>query len=443
FVKRKSKLTEDKFLSLCTFSGEDLCTATLVKLCSRLNSNEDASISPQALNNRFNSRAVDFMRSMFNEMMKIQNKVLSEEEQLLKTKFERITVADSTRIRLPDQHKKEYKGSSHKSEVKVQLQFDLLSGEFILCDVMKGYKNDQSYIPKLQETVMKGDLCLKDLGYFKIADLKFIESKQAYYISKIKINMNLFKREEVIEYGFKGKSTIRQRYSPIDIYKFTEPLAEGETLELPEIYLGNTNKNRIKTRLIVTKLSEENKRKREDKHNEEIKKQRRVASKRNEQWASINVYATNAPVEILDTLKVHDMYSLRWQCEIFFKIWKSLFNIDKIKKTKIERFQCFLYGRLIAILLTLSIVFTSRKLVYLNENKEISEIKSFGIVQEFFRPLRLKLFKSEFVAVNLLIKIYTSIKKLGIKSKKKGRKTSLFILKDVEITEDELLKMAS
>ena len=55
-----------------------------------------------------------------------------------------------------------------------------------------------------------------------------------------------------------------------------------------------------------------------------------------------------------------------------------------VKKTKIERFECFLYGRLIAIQLSSCVVLISRKVIYLEEGKEISEIKSFGVVQEYF-----------------------------------------------------------
>ena len=43
----------------------------------------------------------------------------------------------------------------------------------------------------------KGDLCLKGLGSLKIEDLRFIENKEAYYVSKLKIHMNIFKRQEV------------------------------------------------------------------------------------------------------------------------------------------------------------------------------------------------------------------------------------------------------
>jgi hypothetical protein len=48
-------------------------------------------------------------------------------------------------------------------------------------------------------------------------------------------------------------------------------------------------KNKFKTRLIATKLSEENNRKRQNKEKEEIRKGDKIIGKRNDQWASINV----------------------------------------------------------------------------------------------------------------------------------------------------------
>jgi hypothetical protein len=83
------------------------------------------------------------------------------------------------------------------------------------------------------------------------------------------------------------------------------------------------------------------------------------------------------------------------------------------------------------------------KSYYEEEGKEISELKPFGIVQDYFDVLRQKIFKGEIIVSNLLLKIYNLIKKLGLKCKRKGRKTLALILKDIEITEEELVKMAS
>lgn len=57
----------------------------------------------------------------------------------------------------------------------------------------------------------------------------------------------IFKREDITESGARSKTNIRKRYSLIDIYKLAKPLVEGDTLELSEVYIGNTNKNKFIT----------------------------------------------------------------------------------------------------------------------------------------------------------------------------------------------------
>ena len=47
---------------------------------------------------------------------------------------------------------------------------------------------------------------------------------------------------------------------------------------------------------------------------------------------------------------VGTVYRLRWQVELVFKNWKSLFQINVLKGTRSERIRCLIYGRLIVIL---------------------------------------------------------------------------------------------
>lgn len=125
-----------------------------------------------------------------------------------------------------------------------------------------------------------------------------------------------------------------------------------------------------------------------------------------------------------------------------FKIWKSIFKMNMVKKTNIERFECFLYGRLISLLLSLTIVFTSRTIIYEDEYKEISEIKSFQITQEYFDSQNGKIFNGV-VSLSITInKIFKTINRLGIKSLKKGKKIPSLILKNIKFTEGALEKIA-
>lgn len=117
-------------------------------------------------------------------------------------------------------------------------------------------------------------------------------------------------------------------------------MIEGETIELKDVYVGS--KKEFRSRLIVTKLTEENKNKREIAHKENIRKKCQVFKQGRMDFNSVNAYMSNVSDKILDSTQIHELYTLRWQIEIMFKIWKSIFKINEVKKVKIERFKYFL-----------------------------------------------------------------------------------------------------
>lgn len=438
FMKRKSKITPEIFLSLCLFGGEDLCRSSLLQLRSRLEVREDINVSPQGLDQRFNENAVEFLKSIFNEMLKKQNTILKEEENLLKYHFKSIKVVDSTTIILPEHLKSTYRGSGGSASdaaAKVQLQLDLLTGSFINCDISEAVSNDADYLPALEKCIEEKELHLKDLGYFNLEHLNMLEKSKAYYISKLRSTSVIYIKNDNPEMNTKGKIKKSSIYKKVDIQEIAEPLAEGETIEIPDIYIG---KDKLKTKLILTKLTQECKINREKKFFKDVKKGKKTLSDKNVFWNNINIYITNIPKSILSKEQIHDIYSLRWQVELMFKIWKSIFKIHDVKKVKLERFQCFLYGRLISLLLTSSIVSTGKKILWAESKKEISPMKSFGIVKEFFSGIREKIFRGEIILIRFLSKIVESIMKYGVKSKKKGKKTSFEIIESVKISADEL-----
>jgi len=442
FVKRESKITPEIFLSLCLFSGEDLCRSTLLQLSTRISSLEDITLSPQALDQRLNNKAVAFLKSVFQQMLEKQNRILKNDSAVLRNLFKFIKIVDSTTIPLPENLKSTYRGSggsSSDSAVKIQLEYDLFTGNFIQCDVSEAVSNDADYLPTLERGIEPNDLHLKDLGYFKVDHFKYIEECGAFYLSKLKSSSVIYEKNDNPEIMSNGKVKKDSLYKRIDIKEIVKPLAEGQTIELLDIYIGKT---KFKTRLIVTKLTEECKRKREENFFNTAKKKEKKNIVKNTFWASINIYVTNISVETMDKEQLHDIYSLRWQIELMFKIWKSTFKIHDVKKVKLERFQCFLYARLTALLLTSSIVSTGKKITYEENRKEISEIKSFAIVKEFFSKIRRKIFKGELVLFNFLNSIIKRILRYGRKTTKKGSKSTYSIIENVRIYESELVNIA-
>ena len=95
----------------------------------------------------------------------------------------------------------------------------------------------------------------------------------------------------------------------------------------------------------------------------------------------INLLITNVSSKHLLHNEVYELYSLRWQIEIIFKTWKSIFKIHEVKPVKLERFQCHLYGQLIGLCLVASITYRMRRLIWENKQKEVSEYKCTYIVK--------------------------------------------------------------
>ena len=440
FIRRRSKITAETFLAFNTFLSEDMCSKSLSALCARFASQYNLEISPQALNERYNEYSTQFMQEVFNNMLIEQNKILSEQHR--KLNFNRILVNDSTSYGLPPKFYKEFKGSggsSSKAAIKIQLQYDLLSGNFLCCDIYSGTASDGKYVEVMDKYTQAGDLRLADLGYYKIDYLKQIDFKEAFFISKLKSTTVVYKKNPNPQRNSKGQILKSTEYIKIDIFELIKPLADGQTIELKDTYIGS--KKELKSRLIITKLSEENKEKRKNKLIKAVKRDRGNINDRSLAWNGVNVYITNVPENILATEEIHDVYSLRWQVEIMFKIWKSIFNIDNVKPVKIERFKCFLYGRLIALILSSTIVFSARDIIYEEDSTEISEIKSFYQVTEFFNTLRIEIFKGELAILKLIKTIINVIRKVGKKSRKKGRKTMTEILDYLKISVDDLGNM--
>ncbi|KRF60289.1 hypothetical protein ASG99_26825 [Bacillus sp. Soil768D1] len=103
-------------------------------MCSRLEASTGVLISPEGLNQRFNPAAVAFLREVFISLLSkklCSNQSLS--AHMLST-FNRIRILYATVLQLHDHLATNYQGSggsSNTAGVKIQLEYDLLSGQFI------------------------------------------------------------------------------------------------------------------------------------------------------------------------------------------------------------------------------------------------------------------------------------------------------------------------
>ncbi|MEF7592746.1 transposase, partial [Bacillus thuringiensis] len=99
----------------------------------------------------------------------------------------------------PAQYASSYKGvggGGSEAGVKIQLEYELISGEFLETAVRDGTGSDCRYGQERTQTLEPGEISLRNLGYFSIYDLEKIADRQAFYVSRIRWNTQVYQKEK-------------------------------------------------------------------------------------------------------------------------------------------------------------------------------------------------------------------------------------------------------
>ena len=429
FVKRKSKYQANELIALCVWLSQEVGSTSLIQLSSRLEASTGVSMSAEGLNQRFNQTAVAYLREVFRTLLAQKLCANQSLPDTLLSRFKRIRILDATVFQLPDAFAGEYQGSgggSNTAGVKIQLEYDLLSGQFLNVQVGPGKNNDKTYGTICLQTVEAGDLWLRDLGYFDLGDLQAIHDKKAYYISRLKLNTRIYIKNPAPEM-FKNRTLKKHtEYIQLDMAQMMTDLTPGETIEIDEAYIGQNQK--LPTRVIIHRLTDDQTQTRLKNQAIREKKKGIVMKEKSKRLMGMNVYITNTSPEEIPTKDVHALYSLRWQIEILFKTWKSFFEIDVCKTIKKERLECHLYGQLIGILLCSSTMFQMRQLLLEKKKQELSEYKAIYMIKDYFPLFFRAMAASTEELVNILHRLYQLLSKNGRKCHRSKKMTVFDIL---------------
>jgi hypothetical protein len=251
-------------------------------------------------------------------------------------RFTNVILEDSTSIKISDKLWKEYPGNGYwdkeakKAIIKIQAAYNIINKSFSRFEITSFRKNDQGYSEKILEIVNKGDLLIRDLGYFILKVFKQLDKQGVYYISRMKKGIRIISK--------KGDK-------PIDLAKM---LSKKGQLDI-EVFLSE--EYRLPVRLIALPVEQTvaNQRRRKAKMNRD---QRSCPSKENLFLLGWELFITNVPEEILDKNDIAELYFIRWRIEIIFKCWKSYFKITEIPEDANKiRMEAYIYCLLIFIVL--------------------------------------------------------------------------------------------
>ena len=288
-----------------------------------------------------------------------------------------------------------------------------------------GKNNDKTFGTQCLDTLRPGDLCIRDLGYFSLKDLDQTDQWGVFYVSRLKLNNRVYVKNESPEFFRNGTVKKQSLYVLLNLEDIMHQIKPGDTYEIQNAYIGQ---QKLPSRVVIYRLTSTQIHKRRKQQTYVEKKKGVTYSEKSKRLTEINVYITNIPWEVVPMEHIHDIYSLRWQIEIVFKTWKSLFGINRCHNVKRERLECHLYGQLIAILLCSSTMFKMRQLLLQKKKKELSEYKAIYMIQDHLYLAYEALQKSTQEITKVFLHLFNLLQKNGRKSHRYEKKTVFDIL---------------
>ncbi len=340
FTQRKSKLSGGEFLNALMFvhqQGKDL---SLLDICGDLYEQCGIKIRKQSLQDRFNDKAVKFMKAVLSKILSDQLKCIDKKKDKDLSSFGRIRIKDSTRFKLPDSYAGIYQGhgknsGTAQSQISIQYEYDLLSGNTMDLRLTPGKRNDQTDSKKNTHKIAENDLFIRDLGYATLDFMSRIIAGGAYFLNRLNPMTKAYyadNPEKEVDFAHCYK---RMKKYGLDFLEY-------------DVVLG---KDKIPSRLIIYPVDKKTYEKRIRKIQKYARRKGHKVSEEYKTRAKMTIYVTNVGRERIAADRIKDIYGLRWQIELTFKIWKSQGKINQIKEMKIHRFRAQLLAKLIWLLI--------------------------------------------------------------------------------------------
>lgn len=317
----------------------------------------------QSLDERFNKYAVRFLKTALEELL---SKQISKRNALLSCEqFNRILIKDSVCFQV-DETLAEYfpgsGGSGSGANVRIQFEYDLLSGKIVDLSLNAFNDQDAKNSTMTLDVINEGDLIIRDLAYMHIAALKGILRNLGHFLCRLQSKRRVYQLQgdKIIELDFAQTVKVMEEFG-IDKLEEKVFLDKALTLEV---------------RLFIYLLPQEVYQARIRKAEQNARKKGRQLTKEFKTRCRLNLFITSAAKELINIDTAWKAYTLRWQIELGFKVWKSLWKIDKVKKVKKERLECYIWAKLFIIVLSWQTLWTINPILRKLDGKSLSFYKA-------------------------------------------------------------------
>lgn len=372
----------------------------------------------QSLDDRFNRYAVTFLKKAVGELLGRQ---LGKVDSLMSCdQFDRILIKDSVCFQIDKSLAEFYPGSGGSgspANVRIQFEYDLLSGKIVDLSLNAFNDQDAKNSTMTLEVINEGDLVIRDLAYMHIDALKGILKKSADFLCRLQANRRV--------YQLQGDNVVE-----LDFEQIVGSMVEYGIEKIEDkVFLDDTMT--MEVRLFIYLLPQAEYEKRIRKANLKARKKGQQLSREYKARARVNLFITSASQELITLETAWKAYTLRWQIELGFKVWKSLWKIDKVKKVKKERLECYIWSRLFAIVLNLHLLWITHLLMRNHFNQSISFYKaSKTLINTLRNRLRQALLTGRAATVQFMVEFLELSRRKHVLEKKKNGNYSPEVLLD-------------
>lgn len=336
FVERRSPVTGIRFLLTFTTGLLNTPDGTLAQLAAFLGATGGATVSPQAVDERINSMAREFMGACLGRALKMSASIPRGTSGAL-DRFDHVYVIDSTNFKLHPALAPCFRGcggGASAAAMRIQFVFDYRTG-IMHVEIGDVRLSDTATLARLIEakTLPMDGVCLflADLGYFKVTTFASIHRQSDHhFLSKLQFGT-----------------------------KFTNP--DGTELDLPRLLKKAPDQFDLTVmmggtvcRLVGKRLPDKVVNRKIRKANEAARAKSRPISDLYRLFLHYALFVTSLPAEYGMT-QLFALYRIRWQVELTFKVWKSILAIHCIRSARPERVFCEVYGKLIVAVLVNSL----------------------------------------------------------------------------------------
>jgi len=237
------------------------------------------------------------------------------------SQFRSVLVEDSTCFKLPYKLFPFFPGSSNQAKTnatgKIQLCIDITKNIYSHIKLMSFRDTDAKYAPSILHVIKKGDLVLRDLGYWHGDTFDLIHKAEAFFLTRLRPNTSIYSPDSKEFIDLTGYLKDKDK--------------KGITRVERHILLSNKKE---KYRMVCLKLSEAQAQVRRAKYRKRVRNGKdKPSSKKINYLMSWNIFITNIEQTKLSAQQVYSVYALRWNIETIFKHWKSNFKLDNFVKT--------------------------------------------------------------------------------------------------------------